>query len=305
MNQAQSGILPEASSQALFITLNVQAGDSSLENCRKMLKACPTLTTALQAAYPDAGLCSTISIGAGCWTALMKSARPAQLMDFQARTLGLLKAPATPADILLHIRSERRDINFELARQILAVAGESVSIHEENPAFRYLDSRDLTGFVDGTENPEGDERADVALVGTEDPEHASGSYVLLQRFVHDLNRWQQLEQADQEKIIGRTRDTDEELDDDSKPESAHISRVVIEDDGEELEILRHSLPYGDSSEHGLMFNAYCANLSIFERMLDSMFDSNNSGVHDKLMEFTEAKTGAYFFAPSLQALKAL
>lgn len=305
MATPQSGILPEANTHGLFLTLDITAGEQAMAQARAMLAQVPQLTAQLAKQHPDAGLSSAVSIGPGVWDVLTGAASPQQLAPFRARVLGRRKAPATPSDILLHIRSERRDLNFELARNVLASAGDALRLVEEVPGFRYLDSRDMTGFVDGTENPEGDERAAVALIGDEDRAGEGGSYVLLQRFVHDLATWSTLSQAEQEAVIGRTKDTDEELDDEIKPESAHISRVVIEEDGEELEILRHSMPYGDSRQAGLVFIAYCARREIFDRMLDSMFDTAGEGVHDHLMDFTRAETGAFFFAPSLEQLAAL
>ena len=301
----QTGILPEASGQALFLTLDIESGESALRQVRALLAATPTLTARLSARYPDARLWSVAAIGGGVWDELTELPRPAQLAGFRPRVDGRRKAPATPADLLLHIRSERRDLNFQLARDLLELAGDAVRIREEVPAFRYFDARDMTGFVDGTENPELDERPDVALVGDEDTAAAGGSYVLLQRYVHDLARWGQLSEQQQEQVFGRTKQSDEELPDDVKPETAHISRVVIEEDGEELEILRQSLPYGDSSRAGLMFIAYSRRLDIFDQMLDRMFDAAGEGVHDHLMDFTRAETGAYFFAPAIETLQGL
>lgn len=301
----QSGILPEASPHALFMTLDIRPGDEHLSAARALLKAAPALSDALASDNPDGALVSAVGVGSNAWTAITGRANPQALRDFQARGDGLRKAPATPTDIMLHIRSLRPDLNFELARRILATAPGSVVVRDETNGFRYFDARDLTGFVDGTENPEGDERGEVALVGDEDPEFIGGSHVILQRYVHDLDRWQRLTQEAQENVIGRTRDTDEELDDAVRPDSAHISRVVIEEDGEELEILRHSLPWGGSTEAGLVFIAYSRDAGIFDRMLDRMFAMSGDGVHDNLMDYTQAMTGGYFFVPSLDLIDSL
>jgi putative iron-dependent peroxidase len=300
----QSGILPPANSHGLFLTLDINGRDQAAK-VRHTLAEVPALTQALSQQHPNSQLTSVVAIGAGIWSDLTGRPAPQQLAPFRARVLGHRKAPATPRDVLLQIRSERRDLNFELARQILAVAVGSLRLVEETPGFSYLDSRDLTGFVDGTENPEGNERAKVALIDASDPAGEAGSYVLLQRFVHDLDAWTKLPQSEQEAVIGRTKDTDEELADHIKPHSAHISRVVIEEEGEELEILRQSMPYGDSQQAGLVFIAYSARRDIFDKMLDRMFDTANEGVHDHLMDYTRAETGAFFFAPSLEQLIAL
>ena len=290
----QSGILPEASPHAVFLTADLSRDPDAAGRARAACALIPTLSDELAATDPAAGLVSVLGVGPGAWAELVGAERPAQLQTFRARAEGLRKAPATPTDLLLHIRSARRDLNYELAQRCVAVA-----------AFRYLDARDLTGFVDGTENPEGEERAAVALVGDEDPSFIGGSYVLLQRYVHDLSRWATLPKADQEGVIGRTKDTDEELDDGLKPPTAHISRVVIEQDGEELEILRHSLPYGDSREAGLVFVAYSRQRSIFDLMLDRMFHADADGHYDHLMDYTRAVSGAYYFAPSQELLAGL
>lgn len=305
MNLPQTGILPEASSHAIFLTLRVKPGEQAITDARSLLAATPHLTGELASSYPDAELVSVVAVGAESWQTLIGTPKPKQLSPLRERRFGDRVSASTPADLMLHIRSERRDLNFELARRIMAAPGDSIDVIEERVGFRYLDSRDLTGFVDGTENPEGDERGEVALVGDEDPDHAGGSYVLLQRYVHDLDRWRQLPQEEQEAIIGRTKDTNKELDDDVKPGSAHIARVVIEEDGEELEILRHSLPWGHCKQAGLMFIAYTRQQRIFDKMLNSMFDTEHTGIHDRLMEFTRAETGAYFFAPSLTELNQL
>jgi len=185
----------------------------------------------------------------------------------------------------------------------MAEFGGSISIVEEINGFRYLENRDLTGFIDGTENPEGDERADVALVAQDDPDFAAGSYVNMQRYIHDLHNWETLSVHEQEAAIGRTKADDVELADGVKPPTAHISRVVIEQDGEELEILRHSMPYGDVREAGLLFIAYARTPDNFDRMLDRMVHADADGHYDHLLDYTRAVTGCSFFAPSMEFLE--
>jgi putative iron-dependent peroxidase len=179
------------------------------------------------------------------------------------------------------------------------------TLMEEVAGFRYLDSRDLTGFIDGTENPKGAGRAAAALIGREDPDYAGGSYVAVQRYVHDLAKWRLMGDREQERIIGRTKPDSMELPASKKPATAHISRVVIKEDEEELQILRHSYPYGTVKEAGLFFVAYTKSLDIFDRMLQRMMGASGDGLHDRLMEFSHAVTGAAFFVPSLATLAAL
>jgi putative iron-dependent peroxidase len=172
----------------------------------------------------------------------------------------------------------------------------------EQPCFVYLDSRDLTGFVDGTENPPVEEAPEVAAVA-EGP-GAGGSHVILARWVHDLTGFEALEVGAQERVIGRTKPDSVELADDVKPATAHIARVVIEVDGEELEIYRRSTPYGTVREHGLQFLAFSADPDRFDQMLARMFGTSGDGLRDELTEFSRPVTGAYYFAPARESIAA-
>ncbi len=299
MPTPQSGVLPEGNAHALFLTLRIDmtAGDTA-QRIRAACASFPELTDDVAALDPAACLSSVVAFGSGAWDLLYPDARPEMLRPFRAREEGARKAPSTPADLLLHLRAERRDLLHELARRMRSVLGDSVVIIEEVAGFRYLDNQDLTGFVDGTENPQGDERAEVALVGEEDARHAGGSYINMQRYIHDLQRWEKMNVSDQELVIGRTKPDDTELPKGVKPTSSHISRVVIEEDGEELEILRHSMPYGGTDESGLVFIAYARTPEHFDRMLDRMVYADTDDVYDHLLEYTRAITGCAFFAPS-------
>jgi len=305
MNQPQSGILPEANSNALFLRLALDYAVGDMAN--RVRRACATfaeMTRQVGELDADAGLSSVVAFGPGAWSCLYPVEAPSGLRLFRAREEGARQAPSTPADLLLHIRSERADLNYELAKRMRGELGDCVRVLDEVAGFRYLDARDLTGFVDGTENPEGDERAEVALVGPAEPVHAGGSYIMMQRYEHDLARWETLKVDEQEAVIGRSKPDDVELPEERKPASAHISRVVIEEDGEELEILRHSMPFGGADLAGLVFIAYCHTPDIFDRMLDRMYQSDEQGVYDHLMDYTRAVTGNFFFAPSTDFLLA-
>jgi len=301
MTQPQSAICAEGGDFGLFLTLVLADGD--VAPVRRVLAALPDMTEALAAQLDEPGLLSSVAIGAECWGRLTGRELPDGLVPFAPLAEGGRKAPATPADLFLHIHSPRVDANLMLARRVMGALGSHVRVVEEVMGFRHLGKRDLTGFVDGTENPEGDERAEVALV--KDGPFAGGSFVSLQRYVHDLPRWEGLSLADQEAAIGRTKESDEEMDDEVKPPSAHIARVVIEEDGRELEVLRHSMPYGTTSENGLYFIAYCASPLPFRKMLERMVLSAGDGHHDRLLDFTRAVTGAAFFAPSVEFLTSL
>ncbi len=304
MPNPQSAIIPEPRQSALFLVLGVRDAVAQCQSVAGVLARVPSLTEELAALDPQAQLVSAVGIGSDLWNVVSPQRRPAGLRAFRSVLDNRRIAPATGGDILFHIVSGRHDLNFELAVKLVRELGAAVEVLEEVHGFRYLDGRDLTGFIDGTENPKGAERAAVALIGGEDADFAGGSFVFTQRYVHDLRKWTALDTRDQERVIGRRKHDSEDLGD-AKPPTAHINRVTIEEDGKELKIVRHSFPYGTVSEAGLFFVAYCRSLDIPERMLSRMFGTAGDGMHDRLVEFTTPVSGATFFAPSLTVLKSL
>jgi porphyrinogen peroxidase len=301
----QSAILPEPQSSALFLILRARDRALSARALARAAAGLPALAKKVAALDPKAKLVSAVGFASELWDAISPGARPAKLRPFAAVSANGRSAPATGGDLLLHVVSKRPDLDLELARRFRAPLGDAVTVDDEVHGFRYLDSRDLTGFIDGTENPKGRERAEVALIGSEDRAFAGGSYVYAQRYVHDLASWAKLSDREQEAIVGRRKRDSLELSDARKPATAHIARTVIEEDGAELEVVRHSFPYGTVSEAGLFFLCYTRDLRIPEQMLARMMGSTGDGLHDRLMEFSRAVSGANFFAPSLATLRAL
>lgn len=301
----QAGIIPEPGPHARFVVLRVDDRARDAAAVAHAASRVPSIAAKLAALDRRARLACTVSIGPELWDLVSPARRPRELRQFEPIAAGGLQAPSTGGDLLLHVFSHRPDLNFELAMRVKTELGDRASVIEDVAGFRYLDSRDLTGFIDGTENPRGRARAAAALIGDEDPAFAGGSYVFTQRYVHDLARWNALPLKDQEGAIGRRKRDSKELSDKVKPPTAHISRVVIEEDGEELQIVRHSFPYGDLREAGLFFIAYARRLEIPVRMLRRMMGVSGDGLHDHLMDFTRAVSGAHFFAPSLKVLAAL
>ena len=292
----QSGVLPHATQHALYLSASIQA-DADIDALRAAVADVPTLTDKLAALDPAAQLVSVVAVGSEAWSRLYPDSRPAGLQGFPQFADSVIPLPHTPVDLFIHLRSERHDLNFDLARHIAKRLGTAVRWQEHVHGFRYHDKRDLTGFVDGTENPQGEERATVALVD-DGSEFDGGSHIHVQRYVHDMSRWEQCTPHQQEDVIGRTKLDDVEMDDAVKPDTAHIARVVIEDHGEELAILRHSMPYGNLDEMGLYFVAYGASPDNFTRMLAAMFRPDHIGHYDHLLNYTRPVTGAAFFAPS-------
>lgn len=294
---SQSAILPEAGPFALYAILNVQ---SNKANVLSRLQELKNIVSSINQSQTDAQLCSSIAFGKSFWTQLYHQS-PKDLTEFREFGREGTVAPATGGDVLLHFHSSRHDLNFYALRKLLEPIAEDIEVIEETHGFRYLDSRDMTEFVDGTENPKEAVREEVALIP--DGEFVGGSYVMVQRFVHDLPAWNRLSVAAQEKVIGRTKPDSIELED--VPAASHVGRVDIKEEGKGLKIVRHSLPYGSvSGEHGLLFIAYCNTVHNFDAMLTSMYGEVD-GKTDQMLRFTKAVSGAYFFAPSEAMLKEL
>lgn len=259
----------------------------------------------------DGQLSCVVGIGSEAWDRIVApappSSRPRGLHTFRAIDAGPRVAPSTPGDLLFHIRAARFDLCFELASTILRRLGRVVSMADEVHGFRYFEARDLLGFVDGTENPVGAAIAEAAIVGDEDSDYAGGSYVIVQKYLHDLDAWNALSVEQQELVIGRTKLEDIELEDAVKPTNAHNALTVIEVDGEEIDILRDNMPFGSAAagEFGTYFIGYARDPGITEQMLQNMFVGRPKGNYDRILDFSTAYTGSLFFVPSLPLLESL
>ena len=301
--QPQSAIVPESSRHSLFIVAKLRDADA---DTAAVVEACASLPRlADEVSTIGARVNGVVGFGAETWARCSPCGRPGGLRAFETIYGKPQTVPATGGDVFFHVNSDRIDLNYEVMRRVTRPVAGLLDVIEETPCSQYLDSRDLTGFIDGTENPQGDEaRAETALIA--DGKFAGGSFAFLQRYRHDLERWSQLQVNEQEKVIGRTKRDSIELPDEDKPATAHISRVVIEEDGEELEIVRHSMPYQSlAGENGLVFIAYTRDLDIIDKMLARMFGQGDDGLHDHLMEYTTPVSGAMFFVPSLPLLARL
>ncbi|CAB1220103.1 Dyp-type peroxidase [Acinetobacter bouvetii] len=299
---AQSVILPLPSDHARFIVLRLK--DLTIDELKEKLQDLFTTRDRLITQHPNAQIKTGVAFGPELWAKLynLSPAGFKQLEPIQ----GSFHMPVAPADLLIHVASQRTDICFALSQSFFEGIQDKVEVLDERVCFRNFDGRDLTGFIDGTENPQfPDDRAEVALLGEDAGMFADGSFVFAQRYAHNLAKWKQLKVDAQEHVIGRTKLESIELDDEVKPKNAHIARVVIEDDeGEEIEILRHSLPYGDGrGDQGLFFIAYTKNLEIIDHMLEHMFGTTGDGIHDRLLHFVTPMDGAYYFAPSEELLE--
>ena len=299
---AQSVILPLPSDHARFIVLRLK--DLTLEQLKEKLADLFNTRDRLITQHPHAQIKTAVAFGPELWAQLY-SQTPAGFKQLQPIE-GAFQMPVVPADVLIHIASARADICFALSQSFFEGIQDQVDVLDERVCFRYFDGRDMTGFIDGTENPQfPDDRAEVALLGEDAGIFEDGSFVFAQRYAHDLDKWKRLKVDAQEQVMGRTKLESIELDDEVKPDNAHVARTVVEDDeGEEMEILRHSLPYGDGrGDQGLFFIAYTKDLNIIDAMLERMFGTSGDGIHDRLLHFVTPMDGAYYFAPSEELLE--
>lgn len=238
-----------------------------------------------------------IGFGPELWGRVAEPAEvPAGLAPFDVAGL-----PTTQHDIWIWIHGHEAGELFDAAYRAAELLGDVATLAAETVGFGYHDSRDLSGFVDGTENPGFDEAQVVALVADGEP-GAGGSHVMTQRWVHRLAELHALDVAEQESIIGRSKLTDEELD--PRPATSHLGRVVVTDDrGEELEIYRRSIPYGGVEESGLFFLAFSADPQRVRVMLERMFGKTEDGLVDRLTEFSTPVSGSNYFVPAVESLR--
>jgi putative iron-dependent peroxidase len=292
---------------AIFLVVTVNPGSDNRTTVRSFCADLAALLRAVEFRDLEGGLSCIMGFGSAAWTRLFGEPRPAELHDFREIRAGARHAVATPGDLLFHIRAKRMDLCFEVATQIMARIGKAVSPVDEVHGFRYFDDRDLLGFVDGTENPRGEAVIDAVLIGEEDIAFAGGSYVIVQKYLHDLDGWNALSTEAQERIIGRTKLSDIELDDATKPTSAHNALTTITEDGKELEILRDNMPFGrvGQGEFGTYFIGYSRSPRVTEQMLENMFVGRPPGNYDRLLDFSRAVTGSLFFVPSATFLESV
>jgi putative iron-dependent peroxidase len=290
---------------AIFLVATLNSGTDNRNAVRSFCGDFATVFRAVEFRDIEAGLSCVMGFGSDAWDRLFGEPRPANLHPFREIRAGARHAVSTPGDLLFHIRAKRMDLCFELATQIMARIGDAVSPVDEVHGFRYFDDRDLIGFVDGTENPRGDAALEAVLIGEEDPAFADGSYVIVQKYVHDLEGWNALSTEAQERIIGRTKLSDIELDDSIKPTSAHNALTTIVEDGKEVKILRDNMPFGRAAEgeFGTYFIGYSRSPGTIEQMLENMFVGRPPGNYDRLLDFSRAVTGSLFFVPSATFLE--
>jgi porphyrinogen peroxidase len=285
---------------AIFLVVCIRPDEESAATLRAFCADLSGLVRAVEFRDIEAGLSCIMGFGSDAWDRLFGTPRPAELHPFQEIRSGNRHAVSTPGDILFHIRARRMDLCFELATHLMESIGDAITVVDEVQGFRYFDDRDVLGFVDGTENPRGSAATDAAIIGDEDPEFCGGSYVIVQKYLHDMKAWNALPTEAQEHIIGRKKLSDIELSEAEKPSSAHSALTVIEENGEQLQILRDNMPFGRPGygEFGTYFIGYCRTPRITELMLKNMFVGRPPGNYDRILDFSRAVTGSLFFVPA-------
>ncbi|TMB47814.1 MAG: Dyp-type peroxidase [Chloroflexi bacterium] len=232
------------------------------------------------------------------WRTVMPEDAPANLIGFNADLIGSggYVMPATQHDAMMWISGSAYDVVFDIAREVIAVLKTLATVAEESSSWPYRHDRDLTGFIDGTENPTLIDAPAIALIPEGSP-GAGGSILLVQKWSHDVTSWESLPVARQQQVIGRTKDESAELED-KAPES-HVARTDQDRFGK---IFRRNMPYGTVTDHGTMFVGFSADQERLRTMLESMAGVTE-GVRDALTIYTKPLTGAYYFIPSTDMLR--
>jgi len=297
-------VLSPLTESAIFLVVTIDTGAET--DVRDLLSDLAGLQRTVGFRVPDGRLAVVAGVGSEAWDRLYSGSRPAELHPFREVHGAKHHAVSTPGDLMFHIRARQTDLCFELASQVMDRLGGSVTVVDEVHGFKYFDERDLPGFVDGTENPEGAAAAAAATVGVGDPYFAGSSYVIVQKYLHDLSAWNALPVEDQERVIGRTKLSNVELPDDVKPSNSHVAlNTIVGPNGEERKILRDNMPFGTvgTGEFGTYYIAYSSTPTVTEEMLEHMFIGNPPGNYDRVLDFSTAVTGSLFFVPTVDFLE--
>ena len=292
---------------ALFMVFGLTAGNEAAEKVKELCGSFAVLVKSMRNRFPEAEVSAVMGFGANAWGRLFPELpRPKELEVFKEIKGEKYTAVSTPGDLFFHIRAKRRDVCYELASLISNALQGAVEHIDEVHGFRYFDGRAIIGFVDGTENPDSDEAYGYAAVGNEEPFFKGGSYAFVQKYIHDMNKWNNLPTEEQEKVVGRRKYNDLELSDDEKPQNAHNAVTNITDEeGEELKIVRANMPFANPAkgEFGTYFIGYAGTFTTTRRMLENMFIGDPIGNSDRLLDFSTAVTGTLFFVPTFDLLE--
>ncbi|MBL1086945.1 Dyp-type peroxidase [Streptomyces actinomycinicus] len=305
MSEPQPVVVPPARAAVFLVATLAPGGEDTV---RDLLEDVSGLRRSVGFRDPAEELSCVVGIGSAAWDRLFSGPRPRDLHPFVELAGPRHRAPGTPGDLLFHIRAHRMDLCFELARLLGERLAGAATVVDEVHGFKFFDERDLLGFVDGSENPEGQLAADAVFIGDEDPQFAGGSYVIVQKYLHDMTAWNALTPQEQEKVIGRSKLSNVELPDDAKPEDSHVAlNVITDENGDERKIVRENMPFGrvGAGEFGTYFIGYARTPDVTEEMLRNMFLGRRPGQHDRILDFSVPVTGCLFHVPTLSFLEDL
>lgn len=304
MLQGPQNVLDYHGTNTIFLVWNFRDHATVKATFRQVCALVINLNHSAYTRFPDDGASCVMGIGYEAWRLLdLSEPRPRELEAFTPVQGEKHTAVSTRGDLHFHLRGSNGSICYDMASDIAKVLGPVAECVEEVHGFRYWDGRSILGFVDGTENPEGAERAYFGLVGEEDPVYKGGSYLFVQKYMHDLNAFNRLSLREQENVFGRYKASDVEMPDDIKPANSHSAVANI---GDDFKIIRDNMPFGKmgTNEMGTYFIAYASTFNTVRKMLENMFIGDPMGNYDRLLDFSTAKTGSLFFVPTLDMLDA-
>ncbi|CAM2188403.1 Dyp-type peroxidase [Burkholderia orbicola] len=292
---------------AAFLVLVVKDDSKSISTARSVVASTADLIKNVQVRDNHSLFTCNVGISHRIWERLTQKPLPHELAPFKEVRGAKHTAVCTAGDLLYHIRAGSRDMIVEFEKILLAAFGDSVTAVDDVAGFRYLDGRDLLGFVDGTANPCGLDLPVATIVGDEDAAYAGGSYVVIQKYLHDLSGWSAQPVETQEAIIGRTKFDNVGLPDATEGQQSHKTLCTIQDAEGEHDILRDNMPFASPGrgEYGTYFIGYSRHLWVIEKMLERMFIGNPPPLHDRILDFSKAVAGVTFFAPARSFLSSL
>lgn len=302
MSQAQKGICAEPNLHALYLIFNVI--DDDAQAIRVKLAHILELFTHYDEEHYEAMVSGILAVGSHYWHELYPGLIPLELAPFPDMQCEDRIAPASHGDLFVQIRADRIDICHAIGIEICQLLQPHVDLLEEVKGFRYLDGRDLTGFIESSYNPKGMHKFSIAIVGDNDSDFAGGSYIHVQRYQINMRKWQTLHESSQEDIMGCTKSNNTPFGNDELAEYSHTKRTNYAiDNQQKIELLRQCMPYGDMTIQGSMFVSCAKTSEPFKNMLKSMIFGAEQGQYDKLLDYMHAQTGGAFFAPSVTFIK--
>jgi putative iron-dependent peroxidase len=305
MSQSQN-VTDYPNNNTIFMVWKFKNEDNIKSVFEKLCALVGNLNNSYNIRIPDGRTSCVMGVGHDAWIKLgLPTPLPKELLTFEPIEGAKHTAISTAGDLHFHLRAQNSAICFDMAMAISKVLELVAECLEEVHGFRYWDGRSIIGFVDGTENPVGGERQLFAVVGEEDLAYKGGSYLFVQKYFHNMKNWENLSTEDQEKVIGRSKMNDIEMEDDVKPANSHSALTAITDEnGNDLKIVRDNMVFGNPSkgEVGTYFIAYASTFSTTKKMLENMFLGNPPGNYDRILDFSTAQTGTLFFVPTLDLL---